>query len=118
MKYPEYIMKDVRQSLGVEDDDTSRDSAIDEMDPMSVWTHYLIWNGIIGYEYKLHEAHDDIFNPEQDESVPCTCGDEQLMHFGCICKWVTRNPGNKDFTCEFCGIYTAGRPQCNKCEEY
>lgn len=22
----------------------------------------------------------------------------------------------EDFTCEFCGIYTASKPRCNKCE--
>ena len=29
-----------------------------------------------------------------------------------------RNPGNKNFCCDYCGIYTASRPRCNKCEEW
>jgi hypothetical protein len=23
----------------------------------------------------------------------------------------------KDYTCEFCGVYSANKPKCNKCEE-
>ena len=33
-------------------------------------------------------------------------------------KWEKQNPGNKEFCCDYCGIYTASRARCNKCEEY
>lgn len=47
----------------------------------------------------------------------CTCGNPE-MGFDCVCGWVEKHPGDKDYCCEFCGIYTAGAPRCNKCEEY
>ena len=45
----------------------------------------------------------------------CTCGNPKF-NFDCVCEWVAAHPGNLDFTCEFCGIYTAGEARCNKCE--
>ena len=32
--------------------------------------------------------------------------------------WEQKHPGDKNFCCEFCGIYTAAIPRCNKCEEF
>ena len=32
--------------------------------------------------------------------------------------WENKNPGNKEFCCDYCGIYAASRARCNKCEEY
>jgi len=43
------------------------------------------------------------------------CEQEQYG-FDCVCEHVKNNPGNIEYTCEFCGIYTADRPRCNKCE--
>jgi len=37
--------------------------------------------------------------------------------FDCTCDWVKQNPGNTEFMCEFCGVYRAGKPMCNKCEK-
>ena len=31
--------------------------------------------------------------------------------------WCKQNPGNRNFSCQFCGIYTAGKARCNKCKE-
>lgn len=31
-------------------------------------------------------------------------------------EWVTKNPGNIEYSCEYCGIYDASKPRCNKCE--
>lgn len=47
----------------------------------------------------------------------CTCGNPQLG-FNCVCDWVKKHPGKKNYACEFDGIYTASKPRCNKCEEY
>lgn len=44
----------------------------------------------------------------------CSCGSWRC--FDCTCEWSENNPGKKEFTCEFCGIYTASRPMCNKCQ--
>ncbi len=46
----------------------------------------------------------------------CTCGNPQ-MGFGCVCDWVRRHPGNIEYSCEFCGVYSAAKPRCNKCKE-
>ena len=31
-------------------------------------------------------------------------------------QWAKDNPGEIEFTCEFCGPYNASRAMCNKCE--
>lgn len=36
--------------------------------------------------------------------------------FDCVCAWVREHPGSLEFSCEFCGLYTAGAPRCNRCE--
>jgi len=46
----------------------------------------------------------------------CTCGNPQ-MGFDCVCEWVKKHPGDINYSCEFCGIYTASAPRCNKCEK-
>jgi hypothetical protein len=46
---------------------------------------------------------------------PCTCGNSELG-FDYVCDWVKAHPGTNNYTCEFCGMYTASEPHCNKCE--
>lgn len=50
------------------------------------------------------------------ERSQCECGNPE-MGFDCVCEHVKKNPGNKNYCCEFCGIYTASKSRCNKCEE-
>lgn len=38
-------------------------------------------------------------------------------YFDDVSEWVKAHPGDRHFCCEFCGIYDASAPQCNKCEE-
>lgn len=45
----------------------------------------------------------------------CICGNPSYG-FNCVCEHVKKHPGNIDFSCEFCGLYTASIPVCNKCE--
>ena len=47
---------------------------------------------------------------------PCTCGNPEFG-FNCVCAWVKTHPGTREFECEFCGMYKASAPQCNKCQE-
>lgn len=35
--------------------------------------------------------------------------------FNCVCDHVEKNSGDIEFACEFCGLYTASKPSCNKC---
>ena len=46
----------------------------------------------------------------------CSCGNPD-MGFDCVCDFVKKNPGTISFSCEFCGLYTASKPQCNNCVE-
>lgn len=60
-KYSDSIMRNVRETFGLEPDDTSLDKEINEMDKMDVFEKWLQWEGILGYEYKIKEAVDNIF---------------------------------------------------------
>lgn len=46
----------------------------------------------------------------------CHCGNPE-MGFDCVCDFVARYPGDKKFCCEYCGIYEAAVPRCNRCKE-
>ena len=43
----------------------------------------------------------DPYPDDDDRPIPCTCEHTTL----------------KTFVCEFCGVYNAMQPRCNKCEE-
>ena len=45
----------------------------------------------------------------------CMCGNPEYG-FDCVCDHVKNNTGDIDYSCEFCGLYTASKPRCNKCE--
>jgi hypothetical protein len=46
----------------------------------------------------------------------CTCGNLEYG-FNCMCEFMKKNPGDRIYVCEFCGIYVASKPCCSKCEE-
>ncbi len=46
----------------------------------------------------------------------CKCGNPQFG-FDCVCDFVKNNSGKNTYICEFCGIYEASKPRCNKCEK-
>jgi len=58
---------------------------------------------------------------DRPRGAPAKLGNHECfnlkMGFNCVCKWVDSYPGNNSYTCEFCGIYSASKPSCNKCEE-
>ena len=66
-QYSDFIMRAVRQNIGLDEDDTSRDEEIMEMSGEEIVDRYLTWNGIIGYTYNIidvvsqaiYEAYDD-----------------------------------------------------------
>lgn len=62
MKYSNYIMRCVRQNLGLEPNDTSRDKEILTMTPREVFDKWLEWQGIIGYGEIIISAIENIFN--------------------------------------------------------
>ena len=62
--YPNNIMEMVRQHLGLESYDTSRDAEINEMSHDTVFNHVLEYDGIIGYQYKMSGWIKDIYGVE------------------------------------------------------
>jgi hypothetical protein len=49
-----------------------------------------------------------------DHKGPCQ---NVKVGFDCMVKWEKEHPGETCFYCEYCGIYTASDPRCNKCEK-
>lgn len=49
------------------------------------------------------------------DEFSCKCGNPEYG-FDCVCDHVRNNPGDIEFSCEFCGIFSASKPRCNKCE--
>lgn len=60
-QYSNYLMISVRQSMGLDEDDTSRDDTIMEMDSYELLDRFLEWEGIIGYTQKIVNILKEIF---------------------------------------------------------
>ena len=66
-QYSDFIMRAVRQNIGLEEDDTTLDAEITEMDGEEIVDRYLTWHGIIGYtsdiidvvSQAIYEAYED-----------------------------------------------------------
>lgn len=54
-------------------------------------------------------------NPKYRSSKKCTCGNPDFG-FDCMCQHMKDNPGEIEYSCEYCGLYTASKPRCNRCE--
>ena len=66
-QYSDFIMRAVRQNLGLDEDDTSRDEEIMEMAGAEIVDRYLTWNGIIGYtSYIINVVSQAIFEPYEE----------------------------------------------------
>jgi len=53
---PEFVMKDMRQRLGYDEDDTTPDEKILSMSGKEFLAEYLCWNGLIGFADMILEA--------------------------------------------------------------
>lgn len=60
-KFSESVMELLRQRLGLEEDDTSRDNEINSYSMNEAFDEVLIWNGIIGYGNEIRSLIDDIY---------------------------------------------------------
>lgn len=65
-KYLDSIMEAVRQNLGLEADDTSKDDEINEMTRQEVLDRVCKWNGLIGYADTIREWIEDIWGVDLD----------------------------------------------------
>lgn len=61
MKYPEYIMMCVRQNLGLDEIDVSRDMEIYSMSRKEIFNAVCTWNGLIGYGNTIVDWVKDIY---------------------------------------------------------
>lgn len=60
-QYSNYLMRSIRQNMGLDEDDTSRDDAIMEMDSYELLDRFLEYEGIIGYTQKIVNILKEIF---------------------------------------------------------
>lgn len=60
-KYSDSVMRSVRQTFGLEPEDTFIDEKINKMDEIEVFERWLQWEGIFGYTQKIKNAVDNIF---------------------------------------------------------
>lgn len=63
-KYPEYIMKKIRQRLGLDEEDKSRDTEINAMSSFEAFEEVLEWEGFIGYARQIKGWIEDIYKVE------------------------------------------------------
>lgn len=62
-KYPDYIMRALRQNyFGLDENDTSRDAEIEAMEPSEVFASWLNCEGIFGYSGSILGAIESIYN--------------------------------------------------------
>lgn len=68
MKYPEYIMKDLRQREDLDENDISLDSELIKMSKSEVFSEVLKWNGLLGsWDVGIKEWIKDIYGVNLDE---------------------------------------------------
>lgn len=65
-KYPDYIMETLRQRLGLDKDDTSRDEYINTYSPNEAFEEVLTWNGICGFSYTIKSWIESIYGIDLD----------------------------------------------------
>lgn len=65
-KYTEDVMECVRQRLGLEKYDDSKDEVINQLSPDEVLGHVCNWNGLLGYAYTIKSWIRDIYKLDLD----------------------------------------------------
>lgn len=66
-KYSDEIMRIVRQRLGLNAFDTSKDSLINEMDKGEIFDHVCKWEGFVGYSDTIKGWVLDIYGVDLDD---------------------------------------------------
>lgn len=60
-KYPENIMKLLREKKDLDENDTSLDEEINKMEPIKVFEEISIWHGFYGWDKTIISWINDIF---------------------------------------------------------
>ena len=66
-KYFDNIMEDVRQNLGLDPEDTSRDEEINTMSRQEVFNRVCEWNGLIGYGETIRDWKENIWGVDLED---------------------------------------------------
>lgn len=67
-RYPEYIIRYLRQRKGLDVDDTSHDEQLHAMSPSDVFAETLEWNGLLGgWDYQIKDWIKGIYGIDIDE---------------------------------------------------
>ena len=65
-RYPERIMRTLRERKGLEPSDTICDDEINLMSPNEAFEEILEWNGICNYAYTIKHWIEDIYGIDLD----------------------------------------------------
>lgn len=85
LKYSEEIMRKVRYNLGLEDDeDTSKDTTIEEMSGEEVFDRVLKYEGIIGYSNKILDWVQEIFGVEYTKQLEVLIDNHENPYFSML----------------------------------
>ena len=63
------IIRDVRENLGIEPDDTSKDDIINRMSLNEIFDRWCEWNGLINYGKRLRNVIGNIYGMEIEGRV-------------------------------------------------
>ena len=66
-KYSHYIMGNIRQVLGLEPTDTSRDEEIINMSRKEIIEKYLLWEGIINFTEEILSVIEEVYDVYLEE---------------------------------------------------
>jgi len=67
MERPKYIVKVVRQRLGLDENDASKDATIARMSNDEIFEHLCEWDGLILYTTRLKGWVKDVYGVELGE---------------------------------------------------
>lgn len=68
-KYPEYIIKILRQRRNIDEDDTSEDKDINTLSTDEVFSEVCDWEGLIGYNSVIKRWINDIYKINLDSNI-------------------------------------------------
>lgn len=85
------IIGDVRENLGLEREDTSKDNRIDGMSPNEIFKRWCEWNGFINYSGTFREVISSIYGVDIDYNTVKLAQDQKdvLVIVGEILRMIT-----------------------------
>lgn len=67
-KYPDYIMRKLRQRRGLEPNDISSDEILNNFSPQQAFKEVLSWEGLINWDETIREWINDIYGINIDDN--------------------------------------------------